>query len=142
LLNAIDYYHRSLGNYSNDDKLIDLMICLESLFSRENQELRLRYSLRMAYLLGANQQKELPNIFRNVYDLYPKRSKVIHGTDDVELNDKDIWTFRNNLNEAIKILIHVELSKIELLQLLDESVYDLIKRERLGQIVSDAVKLW
>lgn len=142
LLNAIEYYNRSLGNYNNEVKLIDLMICLESLFSREKQELRLRYSLRMSQLLGSSQQEKIPEIFRNVYALYSKRSKIVHGSEDVKLNDKDIRIFRYYLKEAIKIYIHIDESKELLLNLLDESVYDLAKRESLGQIVSEAVTKW
>ncbi len=142
LLNAIEYYNRSLGNYNNEVKLIDLMICLESLLSSEKQELRLRYSQRMAYLLRVNQQEKLPDVFRTVYDLYSKRSKVVHGNENVALNERDILTFRNYLNEAIKIFIQIEMSKVELLRLLDESVYDLVKREELRNIVSEAISKW
>ena len=49
LRNAIDYYYRSLGDFRLEEKLIDLMISLESLFSRETQELRLRISLRASF---------------------------------------------------------------------------------------------
>ena len=118
------------------------MICLESLFSRENRELRLRYSLRLSSLLGASHQEKIPEVFRNVYFLYPKRSKIVHGTENVVLNDKEVLTFRNNLREAIKIVVHIDSSKEEMLHLLDESIYDFEKKEQLGKIVSDAVKKW
>ena len=88
------------------------------------------------------QQEKLPDIFRNVYALYPKRSKIVHGSEDVILDDKDIRIFRNYLKEAIKIFIHIDVSKELLWNMLDESVYDLAKRERLGQIVSEAVTKW
>jgi hypothetical protein len=118
------------------------MICLESLFSGGSQELRLRYSLRMAYLLGVNQEDRLQNIFRRVYALYPKRSKVVHGTEDVDLNDVKVWDFRKDLKEAIKLFIHIEMSKKDLIKLLDESVYDIERKEQLRQIVSEATNKW
>ena len=37
---------------------------------------------------------------------------------------------------------NIEMSKVELLRLLDESVYDLVKREELGNIVSEAITKW
>ena len=142
LRNAIFYYYRSLGDFRLEEKLIDLMICLESLFSGGSHELRLRYSLRMAYLLGVNQEDSLQNVFRRVYALYPKRSKIVHGTEDVDLNDKEVWDFRKALNEVIKLFIHIEMSKKDLLTLLDESVYDVERKEQLRQIVSEATKKW
>jgi hypothetical protein len=96
----------------------------------------------MSHLLGVNHQEKLPDIFREMYNLYSKRSKVVQGDEDVELNDRDIHTFRNYLNEAIKIFIHVEMSKVELLQLLDEAVFDLVKKEQLGKKVSEAMTKW
>jgi hypothetical protein len=46
LKNAIDYYYRSLKDDTLEETIIDLMISLESLFSREIDELGLRYSLK------------------------------------------------------------------------------------------------
>lgn len=142
LLNAIDYYHRSLGDTNRQEKLIDSMICLESLFSGGGGELRLRYSLRMAHLLGVLQKEKIPKIFNNVYSLYDKRNKVVHGVEGVELDDKKIWKFLKNLKEAIKLFIHIETSKDELLKLLDESVYDVKKRKKLKQKVTQSISKW
>ena len=142
LRNAIDYYHRSLGDLRLEEKLIDLMISLESLFSRETQELRLRISLRASFLLGVGQEKVLPNIFRNIYKLYDKRSKVVHGTQIVDLDEFEISILQKYVREAIKRFIHIEMPKKDFLQLLDESVYDEAKRAYLNQIVLMAIEKW
>jgi hypothetical protein len=142
LRNAIDYYYRSLKDDKLEEKIIDLMISLESLFSNERDELGLRYSLRTTFLLGVGQEAERPNIFRKVQTLYGKRSKVVHGTEDVDLEYKDISTLQEYVREAIKRLIHIEMSKQKFLTLLDESVYDEEKRVLLNQIVMEAMKKW
>jgi hypothetical protein len=66
LKNALDYYYRSLGDGRLEEKLIDLMIALESLFSKENDELTLRYSLRAAFLLGVGKEAERYLIVENI----------------------------------------------------------------------------
>lgn len=111
LRNAIDYYYRSLKDEKLEERIIDLMISLESLFSKERDELGLRYSLRTTFLLGVGQEAERPNIFRKMQTLYRKRSKVIHGTEDVDLEYEDISILQKYVREAIKRLIHIEMSK-------------------------------
>lgn len=140
--NAIDYYYRSLNDDKLEERIIDLMISLESLFSNERDELGLRYSLRTTFLLGVGQEAERPNIFRKVQTLYGKRSKVVHGTEDVDLEYKDISTLQGYVREAIKRLIHIEMSKQTFLRLLDESVYDEEKRKLLNRTVLEAMKKW
>jgi len=142
LRNAIDYYHRSLGGLRLEEKLIDLVISLESLFSGGNRELRLRYSLRASFLLSVGQEKMLPNIFGNIYKLYDKRSKVVHGTQIVDLDEFEISILQKYVREAIKRFIHIKMSKKDLLQLLDESVYNEAKRAYLNQIVLMAIEKW
>ncbi|MDQ1278909.1 MAG: hypothetical protein QG670_169 [Thermoproteota archaeon] len=142
LRNAIDYYYRSLRDETLEEKIIDLMISLESLFSNELDELGLRYSLRTGFLLGVGQEAERSNIIKKIQDLYRKRSKVVHGTEDVDLEYKDISTLQEYVRDAIKRLIHIEMPKQQFLTLLDESVYDKEKGDRLNQIVMEAIKKW
>lgn len=142
LRNALDYYYRSLGDVRLEEKLIDLMISLESLFSRETQELRLRISLRASFFLSVGQESGLSKVFRDIYELYDKRSKVVHGIEDVDLNSTKIWILGDYVREAIKQFIHIEMPKEDILKLIDESVYDKEKREQLGQIILEATKKW
>lgn len=142
LRNAIDYYYRSLNDDKLEERIIDLMISLESLFSRELDELGLRYSLRITSFLSVGQESERPNIFRKVHALYKRRSEVVHGTEEVKLDYNDISTLQKYVREAIKRLIHIEMSKENFLTLLDESVYDEEKRILLNQIVREAMEKW
>lgn len=142
LRNALDYYYRSLGDFRLEERLIDLMVSLESLFSRETQELRLRISLRASFFLSVGQESGLSKIFRDIYELYDKRSKVVHGIEDVDLNSIKIWILEDYVREAIKRFVHIEMRKEDILRLIDESVYDEEKREQLNQIVLEAIKKW
>jgi hypothetical protein len=142
LKNAMDYYHRSLGDFRLEEKLIDLMISLESLFSREAQELRLRISLRASSLLSVGKESERSKIFRKIYQLYDKRSKVVHGTELVNLDIFEISILQEYVREATKRLIHIEMSKKDILKLLDESIYDEEKRELLNGKILEAIKKW
>lgn len=142
LRNAINYYYHSLRDEKLEERIIDLMIALESLFSKENDELGLRYSLRTAFLLGVGNEVERFNIFRKVQTLYRKRSKVVHGTEVVDLTYHDISTLQDYVGEAIKRLIHIEMSKQNFLTLLDESVCSEEKKRELNQIVTEAINKW
>ncbi len=142
LRNAVDYYVRSIEDKRLEEKLLDLMISLESLFSNEKDELGLRYSLRASYLLSVGQEAKRPEIFKNIHSLYAKRSKVVHGTENVELEYKDIASLQEYVREAIKRLIHIEIPKLKILELLDESVFDDKKRVALNELVSDAINKW
>jgi hypothetical protein len=140
LRNAIDYYYRSLGDLRLEEKLIDLMIAFESMFSggRNAGELRLRYALRASFFLSIGQETKRSTIFKDVYDLYNKRSAVVHGTGGVKLDSAEISVFQKHVREAIKRFINIEKPKDDVLILLDKSVYDEDERELLNQIVSSA----
>jgi DNA-binding transcriptional regulator YhcF (GntR family) len=88
------------------------------------------------------QETEKPNIFRKVHALYKKRSEVVHGTEDVKLEYMDISTLQKYVREAIKRLIHIDMSKEKYLTLLDESVYDEEKRKCLTKTVMESMKKW
>jgi len=142
LRNAIDYYHRSLRNHRLEDRLIDLMVSFESLFSKELDELRLRVSLRASFFVGIGNEDERLIIYKNVKALYIKRSKIIHGVEDVKLNPAEIGDFQEIVREAIKRFLYIEESKDEILELLDQSVVDEGKLSTLIQIVSEAISKW
>jgi len=118
------------------------MISLESLFSKENDELGLRYSLRIAFLIGSWQEDKRPEVFRLVKKLYKKRSQIVHGTGQIDLENRDISDFRGIISKAIKILIHMNLSKESMLDLLDDAVYIDNKRQELDKVVQEAIKKW
>lgn len=142
LRNAIDYYTRSLGDSRLEEKLIDGMISLESLFSSDVQELRLRISLRSSFFLSVGRENELPKIFGKVYSLYGKRNKVVHGIEGVALDCSEISEFQGYVRRAIRRFIHIDMPKKRILMLTDRSVYDEEKRDELVRIISEAGRRW
>ena len=92
--------------------------------------------------MSAGQESERSNIFRNVYNLYEKRSKVVHGTEVVDLDGTEIFILQEYVREAIKRFIHIEMQKQNILKLLDESIYDKEKRELLNRKLLEAIKKW
>jgi hypothetical protein len=60
------------------DELIDYMIALESLYLRDNMELKFRFSLRMATFMSKSsiQHGEIFNLMKTAYNV---RSKIVHG---------------------------------------------------------------
>lgn len=140
LKNAIDYFYHALGDTRLEERLIDLMIAVESLFSKkdERQELRLRFSLRAAFLLSVGKEDERPNIFEAIYDLYGKRSKIVHGVEKVDLSYEEIFQLKSYVQEAIKRLINIKQEKDKFLALLDQAVYDEEKRKEVEQLISES----
>jgi len=92
--------------------------------------------------LGVGQEDKRAELFRNIYSLYVKRSKVVHGNEVVDLGYTEIHNLQENGGEAIKRLVYIDKEKKEFLELLDQSVYDEKKREELNQMVNVAIKKW
>jgi hypothetical protein len=78
---AIRRYSDAMTRSSLDDRLLDLMICAESLYFNEDgeqSELKHRLSYRAALLLGTSPE-EKKQIYGFMNSAYNKRSKVVHG---------------------------------------------------------------
>jgi len=142
LINAISYFCHALDGRSNGEKLIDFMIAMESLFSKEVQELRLRISLRAAFLLSIGKENERSDIFKTIYNLYVKRSKIVHGMERVNLSSEEVSKLRSYVVESIKRLTNIEQRKDRILELLDQAVYDENKRQELKDVVTQSLSRW
>jgi hypothetical protein len=65
-----------------EDRLIDHMIALESLYLGKDQELNYRLALRAAYLLGTDKNGR-KTIFNEIREAYRLRSDLVHGNRQV-----------------------------------------------------------
>ncbi len=143
LRNSIDYYNRSLKDDRLEEKLIDLMIALESLVSNnEKDELALRYSLRIAFLVSVGNETNRPEIFKMVKTLYDKRSKIVHGESEVKLDFTEVYAFQEIINRAIRRLIYIKQSKDDFYKLLDQAIYDQSKKQVFDEVVKEAIRQW
>lgn len=139
LRNAIDYYYRALGDSTLEEELIDLMVSIESLFSTDIAELRYRTSLRMAHLVSLASGAELPEIFHDVYNLYDKRSKILHGMEDVELSCDEMGKLKKYVLHSLKCVIDLDLTKGEIIHLLDDAIIGEPARRKLSELVAKAL---
>jgi len=74
---ALRRFNSSYGEIL-EDRLLDQMIALESLYLVDPQELSYRLALRAAFLIGAD-EKQRKQVLNDLKDAYNARSKIIHG---------------------------------------------------------------
>jgi hypothetical protein len=141
LRNAIDYYYRSLKHTVLEETLIDLIVALESLLSRENHELGLRLSQRACLLVGETDE-ERKQILSLVKKLYRKRSQIVHSGETKNLSAEDVERLRRYVKEAIIRLVHIDMSKEDIIELMDLSCIDGRKRAELVKLSKNAKEKW
>lgn len=139
--NAIVYYYRAMEDLSElrlEEALIDLMIALESLLSKDPMELRYRLSLRTSLLLSIKREEEQSKIYEEISELYKKRNLIVHGIKKVDLSYEELYNFQKHVRTAIFLLLHFNKPKKTILDLLDRSITnDKESQEELKQL-SDA----
>ena len=69
---------RSLGRFRHEDRLLDIAVVLEVLFSLQGGELTHKLSIRAAHLLGDSGEERLA-VYESVHHLYEARSRIVHG---------------------------------------------------------------
>jgi len=116
-----------------DDKLVDLWIGLESLYSTDPEELSYRISHRAATLL-AEIDSEKSRIFRDLRELYKKRSLIVHGKMlDISLEEAD--RLGSYLQESVRRFLKLYQkypNKDAIIELLDDCIFDNECRRKLA----------
>lgn len=69
---------RSLGRFRYEDRLLDIAVALEVLFSLQGGELTHKLSVRAAHLLGGSGEERI-EVYESVQRLYRERSRIVHG---------------------------------------------------------------
>jgi hypothetical protein len=88
----------------DEDKLLDYMIGLESLYLPDgNDELTFRLSLRVAFIINQETAKR-KKTFKFMKKMYRLRSKIAHGKEN-ELTKEDISTIEDILRNSLKIYL-------------------------------------
>lgn len=101
---AVSNFNRSYSQYFLTNKFLDTMFVLENIFLRDtSQELKYKLSMRMAYVLGANDNTKREDIFTFIKDCYDTRSKIVHGSKIPELDVKTISKLREFTIDSLKI---------------------------------------
>ena len=88
---AIKRFSKSIQERELEDKIIDLSVAIECLFSNDTQELSHKLSLRICTILG-NNSNERNVIFGFMKEIYNLRSKIVHGgvnyEEGIKMNQK------------------------------------------------------
>lgn len=82
-----------------EDKILDLAIALEALFSKGPGDLRYKVSLRLSRLLENNPENR-EKIFEKTKKFYSQRSSIVHGR-RTEVNEHEIKEIANYVKQAI-----------------------------------------
>lgn len=126
LVNAIHYFWYSDLTERDEEKLIDLIISLETLYLTERLELAYRLSLRVASLIGHFYKDKTPEqIAMEIKALYNKRSRVVHG-DPEEITSSEMSNLKDYACKSIQMFIKLSLTmnKRGILKLIDDSLFN------------------
>lgn len=109
LIISIKRFNGALTKTEIDDKLIDITICLESIFNAQT-EISFRFSLYNSVISESDPSKRYEN-FLFLKKIYTARSNIVHGNKDVDV----IWAVQH-WSKIISIARVALLKKIEFLQ--------------------------
>lgn len=116
---AIEQFNNSYIAVSLESAFLNLMMSLEALYTKNNQELSFRFARNCAIILGTNYENS-QMIFRDIKELYNKRNKLIHGKNKQgEITQEDVYKCSNYVRSSIKKFIELKEGHEELLNELD-----------------------
>jgi len=115
---AFGNFELSYQIHDRNLSFLSLMISLETLFNQGRQELRYRVSRNMAVILG-KEKEDSEKIFREIKNLYDKRSDIVHTGKSNTINEEDLLKLRHYVRESIKVINNIGETKDELLEILN-----------------------
>jgi hypothetical protein len=116
---AFENFEQSYHTQNLNLSFLSLMISMETLFNVADRELRYRVSRNCAVLLGKDLKKS-KEIFKEIKELYDKRSKIVH-TGGPKIKRSDLLILRNFVRESIKEINKMKVNKEKLLEFLNLS---------------------
>lgn len=115
---AFDNFEMSYETEKLALAFLSLVMALETLLNISRYELRYRVSRNTAVLLGEDWQNST-RIFKEVKELYTKRSDLVHTGDSIKVSANDLLKLRHYVREAIKEILRINKSKTEVLDILN-----------------------
>ncbi len=115
---ALESFDKS---YETDDAglaFLSLMIAMEVVLNPSDHELRYRVSRNAGVLLGRN-RNDGETVYREMKELYDRRSKLVHTGDKSVIAREDVLRLRHYVRETIKEAMKSRMSKEELLNTLN-----------------------
>ena len=98
---AFDSFELSYETHSAALNFLSLMIAMEVMLNRGIDELRYTISRNAAVLLGKD-KGDSERVFKEVRELYDKRSRLVHKGSANEISPVDVFRLRHYVREAIK----------------------------------------
>jgi len=102
---AIDRFNSSYERTDEVDRLIDLMVAFEALFSEDPQAVGYKIALRCVMLLNDKPSQKEQDL-RFLKGIYNRRSKIIHGK-STEATKRECEKAENLLRRSIVKLLHL-----------------------------------
>ena len=115
---AFGNFELSYQIHDRNLSFLSLMISLETLFNPGRQELRYRVSRNTAVILG-KEKEDSEKIFRDIKNLYDKRSDIVHTGNSNIINEDDLLKLRHYVRKSIKEINKIDKNKDELLEILN-----------------------
>jgi hypothetical protein len=122
LLNALTFYRRAMMARGVDEALIDLIVCLEAMFSAEAQEIRYRLSLRAAYFMGEKDHQLRREIFDLVFEMYGHRNRIMHSGETQQIDVARMTRLAQIVRNAIKKCVESNQTKKGCLENIDSII--------------------
>jgi len=115
---AFENFELSYATQNRNLSFLSLMVSLETLLNPGKHEITYRISRNTAVLLGKD-VKDSRKIFREVRELYAKRSAIVHSGKSDIVNNEDLSKLRYYVRESIKRIYRTGKDKNEILNLLN-----------------------
>ncbi|MGA2322414.1 MAG: hypothetical protein ABSG22_01035 [Sedimentisphaerales bacterium] len=115
---AFESFELSYETHSAPLNFLSLMISLETLLNPSDKELRYRISRNVAVLLGKDTD-DSERIFKEVREMYDKRSELVHTGSANKVSPKDVFRLRYYVRETIKEMQAIGRDKEDILKILN-----------------------
>ncbi len=118
---AFDSFNLSYEMHNLNLLCLSLMISMEAMFNLRRSEVAFQVSRNAAVLLGKDKENS-EQIFRNMKELYNKRSNIVHGSkvqQTKRISGPDIVNLREYVRQSIKEIYFIGKDKPEIVDVLN-----------------------
>jgi hypothetical protein len=139
---ALDFYRFGRIATRSEEQLINYMIALEALYGREAHDIRYRLALRVATVLGRDNNYDSSQVFKDIHNYYGNRNSVVHGLKEIKLHFQDLERLGKYLQDSFRKLTFVKLKKNAFLDLVDKSHVNQEAKKDLNKVIDLSVAQW
>ena len=118
---AFDSFNLSYEMHNLNLLFLSLMISMEAILNLDRSEVTFQVSRNAAVLLGKDKENA-EQIFKNMRELYKKRSNIVHGSkvqESKKISKEDIIRLREYVRQSIKEIHFIGKDKPEIIDILN-----------------------